>query len=46
MATSISRVAPEAMTQPQDLASLSSTLLQLPNAAVPFELMINCSLET
>ena len=37
MATSISWVAPEAMTQPQDLASLSSTLLQLPNAAVPFD---------
>ena len=46
MATSISRVEPEAMTQPQDLAAISSSLLGLPNAAVPFELMVNCSLET
>ena len=34
------------MTQPQDLAELSSTLLTLPNAAVPFEVSVNCNLET
>jgi hypothetical protein len=33
------------MTQPEDLASLTSTLLQLPAAAVPFELAVNCVLE-
>ena len=46
MARSVSTVPPEAMTQPQDLAELSSTLLTLPNAAVPFEVSVNCSLET
>ena len=46
MARSVSTVPPEAMTQPQDLAELSSTLLTLPNAAVPFEVSLNCNLET
>ena len=45
MAASTSSIDPEAMTNPRDLASLSSTLLQLPNQSVPFELSINCSLE-
>jgi hypothetical protein len=34
------------MTQPEDIATLSSTLLQVDNAAVPFELAVNCALET
>ena len=46
MARSVSSVLPEAMTQPEDLARLSSTLLALPNAAVPFEIGLNCTLET
>lgn len=46
MARSVSSVMPEAMTQPQDLAQLSSTLLSLPNASVPFEISVNCMLET
>jgi len=46
MARSVSSVTPEAMTQPQDLAQLSSTLLNLPNASVPFEISVNCMLET
>ena len=46
MARSVSTVPPEAMTQPQDLAELSSSLLTLPNAAVPFEVSVNCNLET
>ena len=45
MAASISSIDPEAMTNPRDLASLSSTLLQLPNQSVPFELSLNCSFE-
>ena len=45
MARSVSDVRPDAMTQPQDLALLSSTLLSLPNAAVPFEIGVNCNLE-
>ena len=46
MARALTAVEPAAMTQPDDLASLSSNLLELPNAAVPFELAMNCSLET
>ncbi len=45
MAASTSPIDQEAMTNPRDLACLSSTLLQLPNQSVPFELSINCSLE-
>ena len=45
MARSVSDVEPDAMTQPQDLALLSSTLLSLPNASVPFEIGVNCNLE-
>jgi hypothetical protein len=33
------------MTQPDDLASLTSNLLELPNSCVPFELAVNCNLE-
>ena len=46
MARAVTAVEPAAMTQTDDLASLSSNLLELPNAAVPFELAMNCSLET
>ena len=35
----------EAMTQPEDIASMSAALLRLPNRAVPFEIAVNCSLE-
>ena len=45
MAASTSPIDTEAMTNPSDLALLSSTLLQLPNQSVPFELSINCSFE-
>ena len=38
-------MAAEDMTQPEDIASLCSELLCLPNRAVPFELAVNCSLE-
>ena len=46
MARSVSSVEPDQMTQPEDIATLSSSLLQVPNAAVPFELAVNCALET
>ena len=46
MARSVSSVEPLQMTQPEDIATLSSTLLQVDNAAVPFELAVNCALET
>ena len=34
-----------AMTQPEDVAAVVSNVLQLPNAAVPQEVAINCNLE-
>ena len=46
MARAVTAVKAAQMTQPEDLASLSSTLLLLPAASVPFELAMNCSLET
>ena len=45
MARAVTAVQPAEMTQPGDLATLSSTLLSLPEASVPFELAMNCSLE-
>ena len=35
----------EAMTQPEDIASMSAELLRLPNRAVPFELAVSSSME-
>ena len=46
MARAVTAVKPAEMTQPEDLASLSSSLLALPDASVPFELAMNCTLET
>ena len=45
MAFGVSALPADCMTQPSDLAELSSSLLRLPNPAVPFELAVNCSLE-
>ena len=39
-------IAPAEMTQPEDVAELVLTLLQLPNTASVSELAVNCSLET
>ncbi len=46
MASGISTLPKEEMTQPEDIASISSELLRLPNSCIPFELKINCNLET
>ena len=46
MARAVTAVKAAEMTQPEDLASLSSSLLALPDASVPFELAMNCTLET
>ena len=46
MAQSVSSLPSESMTQPQALACLMGNLLDLPNAAVPFEIAVNCALET
>ena len=46
MARSISSVNPAAMSQPEEIATLASNLLGLPNSSVPFEIKLNCVLET
>lgn len=45
MASQVTAVSADAMTQPEDLAALTAQLLRLPASAVPFELKINCVLE-
>lgn len=45
LASQVTALPAEAMTQPEDLASLTAQLLWLPASAVPFELKINCVLE-
>ena len=45
MALGVSALPADCMTQPSDLAELSSSLLRLSNTAVPFELAVNCALE-
>jgi hypothetical protein len=34
------------MSQPRDIARIVSTLLRLPASSVPFEIALNCQLET
>lgn len=45
MASQVTALTADAMTQPEDLAALTAQLLRLPASAVPFELKINCMLE-
>jgi len=45
MAAAVSALPKQAMTQPQDLAELITTLLRLPASCVPFEVAVNCVLE-
>ena len=33
------------MTQPEDIAKICSSLLDLPNSSIPFEIKLNCNLE-
>ena len=42
MVSGITGVPSAEMTQPEDLAALSSRLLELPRSAVPFELAVSC----
>jgi NAD(P)-dependent dehydrogenase (short-subunit alcohol dehydrogenase family) len=46
MAAAVQALPADAMTQPADIAALTSQLLQLPNSCVPFELAMNCVLES
>ena len=46
MAAAVNAMPKEAMSQPADIAALTAQLLELPNSCVPFELAVNCNLET
>ena len=46
MSKGITHYPKEDMTQKEDIATLCSNLLDLPNSSVPFELAVNCQLET
>ena len=46
MSKEITQFAQKDMTQPNDIATICSNLLVLPNSSVPFEISINCQLET
>ncbi len=46
MAAAVTAVPKQAMTQPEDLATTAAHLLELPGRAVPFEVCVNCQLET
>ncbi len=45
MSDKVKTIGKKNMTQPEDIALISSTLLKLPNSSVPFEIPINCNLE-
>jgi len=45
MAAQISALKKEEMTQPEDIGAITSTILQLPNSSVPFDVSVNCNLE-
>ena len=46
MAKEINKFPKKDMTQTNDIASICSNLLKLPNSSVPFEISLNCQLET
>ncbi len=46
MAKEIKEFPKEDMIQPNDIANICSNLLVLPNSSVPFEISLNCKLET
>ncbi|KGG12599.1 MULTISPECIES: SDR family NAD(P)-dependent oxidoreductase [Prochlorococcus] len=45
MASNVKSISKEEMTQPEDIASIVSTILKLPNTCVPFEVAVNCNHE-
>ncbi len=45
MAKNVKTINKSEMTQPVDIASISCSLLELPNSSIPFEININCNLE-
>ncbi len=45
MAAEVKSIPKEKMTQPNDIALITSNLLLLPNSCIPFEIAVNCNLE-
>ena len=45
MAAEVKLIKKEEMTQPEDIATICSNLLELPNSCIPFEIGLNCNLE-
>jgi len=46
MSNEINQFPKKDMTQPHDIANICSNLLDLPNSSIPFEIALNCQLET
>ena len=46
MAKEIKHYPKKDMSQANDIASICSNLLTLPNSSIPFEIALNCQLET
>ncbi len=46
MASGIKSIPQCDMTQPEDIGDIASLLLKLPNSTIPFEVSVNCCLET
>ena len=46
MAKDVTSIEKDKMTQAEDIAAIVSTILELPNSCVPFEIPINCNLES
>ena len=45
MAKNVRKLEKELMTQPEDISSIISNLIGLPNSCIPFEICLNCNLE-
>ncbi len=45
MASKITSISKDEMTQPKDIASITTNLLSLSNSCIPFEIKVNCCLE-
>ncbi len=45
MAESVKELKKDDMTQPDDIACITSLLLDMPNSCIPFEIKVNCNLE-
>ena len=45
MAKQVTSIKKKEMSQPEDIALITTNLLKLPNSSVPFEIKVNCNLE-